>query len=359
MQAEAMGMNALYYLEAIDTHRHLLAQNPFRVESYQELFRIFTERKELDKAFCCLIALDFLKALDEEQSALYRQQRESVTGGIAATIPEKAQHQLLVHPREKGSLRDIFHHLETALYKLEPVNLEPYDLPNCKVAGVNSSIYHLMENAAYHLGVDLFKVYISQKQPDILAVENTKPPTIIVGGNLAFATEGVKRFLSGVIMSRISNDHVQFADLDPAQLRYWAEVVAHMYIPEVMVRDADAEQVEDLVKRLNRVISKPARKELEQAAQHYYKQEPKPDFKQFRECMHHTDNRMGLLLAGDMMAAAECLVFLETGEPYRNGGTTTDIVERFRSHEQIKELLVFLVSDDLFELRKLVRMNVE
>ncbi len=359
-QARVMGMNALYYLDAIDKHHQLLRENPFRVESYRELSRIYTERNEQDKAFCSLSALDFLKALTQDEAEDLYSLRDRVPGGIAAVIPEREQERLLVHPAERGLLRDIFRRIEPALYKLEPVDMSPYDLPNCKVAGVNSSIYHLMENAAYQLGVDLFKIYISQKQPDLLGVENTKPPTIVMGGNLAFAKEGIKRFLAGMVVSRIANGHVQFVDMPSDRLRYWAELTGHLYIPEIPVHSPDApDGVEKWAARLNRAIPKPARKNLEESARQMVKQETPLDYDAFKLAMRHSDNRMGLLLAGDLTASAESLVYLDSHEPYRTGAKTCDVVEAFSSNDQIKELLLFSVSEEYFELRRMVHLNVE
>lgn len=359
MQANAMGLNALFYLDAIDKHRQLLSFDPFRVNSYRELHRIFSERNENDRAFCTLACLDFLRALDDKQAKAYRDLRDQSAAGIAATISPREQENLLIHSDESGLLRDIFLKLESALYKLNPVDLKSYDLPNCKVAGVNSSVYHLMENAAYHLGVDLFKVYISQKKPELLAVENTKPPTVVLGGNLAFSSESIKRFLSGMIMSRIQHGHILFADSSLDELRFWIECACHLYIPEFPVKHSDASEVEKFVSKLNRAVPKSARKELEELIRQFYKQEGEPDYAGFKLSQKHTENRMGLLLAGDLISAAECLVYLKTGKPYRPGGTSASVSAAFDQNEEIRKLLSFSVSDEYFELRKLIRISLD
>ncbi len=358
-QTRGMAINAMYYLDAIDKHRQLLDRQPFRVESYRELHRIFRERNERDKAFCALLSLDFLLSTDANQQSELRGNRERVMGGISAIIPDADRVKHLIHPQAKGFLLEFFQQLEPALYKMEPVDLERFDLPGCKVAGVNSSIYHTMENAAYHLGVDLFKIYISQKEPDLLAVENTKPATIVIGGNLAFAGEAIKRFLAGMVMSRIRNEHVLFADEDADKLRFWVEAVCQLYIPDLPVQHASMDETQRFNSKINRLLSKAAKKALETLAREYAKADPKPDFAAFRRALRHTDNRMGLLLSGDLNAAAECLVFLETGKPYRPAGSAEDIIEAFQDHEQLRELLRFAVSEDFFELRKIIRINVD
>ncbi|RJO66134.1 MAG: hypothetical protein C4523_13720 [Myxococcales bacterium] len=358
LQARILGLNALHYLDAIDKHRQALAIDPFRIQSYMELARIFGERNELDKRYCVLVALDFLRGLDAAGQAELNSLKGRSAGGIAAVVPQKEQQRLLMHPSERGVLHDILRHLEGALYKLEPVDLKRYDLPNCKVAGVNSSVYHLMESAAYYLGVDLFRIYISQEQPDLLGVESTKPPTIVLGGNLAFASEGIKRFLAGMVMSRIKQGHVLFVDQSPSRLQFWVEAACSLYVPDIKVRQGETEDIRSFAANLNRAIPKTSRKELEEACRAYAKLEPRPHFGAFRLAMRHTDNRMGLLLAGDLNAAAECLVYLETGAPYRPGSVTADVVERFRAHEPARELLLFGVSEEYFELRKLIRVNL-
>ena len=360
LQARAMGMNALYYLDAINKHLQLIGQNPFRVENHKELYRIFKERGQKDNSYCTLMVLDFLKALSEEESEAYKEMKKYASGGgIAGTIPEKDQELLLTHPGERGLLKNIFGYLEPAFYKLRPPELGRLNLPSCKVAGVNSSIYHLMENAAHHLGVDLFTLYISQKDPDIVAVENTKPPTIVLGGNLAFAGEGIKRFLAGSIMSMVKKGHGPFIHGSHENLQFWVEAACQLYIPDITVHHGSLGDITSFTANLNRALPKPVRKELEEAARSYQKLESPPDFVAFQMAMRHTDNRMGLLLSGDLEAIAECLVFLDTGESYRPSNSTAEVIERFRGNEQMKEIIKFAVSKEFSELRKIIRISVD
>lgn len=359
LEASILAQDEANYDKAVDKLRELIALEPFETGYYKELLRIFTEQNNKDATFCVMSALDFLKALDESNQTVYRQQKELVTGGIASIIPDEDQQNLLVSDREKGVLAKILDVMEPTLHKLAPADIEPYDLPSCKQAGVNSSVFHLMENASYHLGVDLFKLYISNTQPDICETLSTKPPTVVLGGNLAFASEGIKRFLSGMIISSIKRNHVLYVNQPVEKVRFWVECACQLYIPELEVTDSTIEEVEEFTTLLNKTIGKNARKELEELAAEYHKLTQKPDFDAHKRSMQHTDNRMGLLMAGDLVAAAEFLVYLETGKPYRSGLTTEDVKERFCENRQIHELLRFAVSNEYFKLREAININVE
>ena len=359
LEARVLAMDEKYYEKAIGKYRELIKQSPFEVTYYRELLRIFSEQQNIDAAFCAMSALDFLKDLKDEQLLKYKQQKELVTGGIASVISEEDQKNLLMHMDERGVLEKILATLEPTLYKLAPADIEPYDLPSCKQAGVNSSVFHLMENASYHLGVDLFSLYISNNQPDICETISTKPPTAVLGGNLAFASEGIKRFLSGMLISRIKHNHVLYIAQPAEKLRFWVECACQLYIPELEVNDHTIDEIQEFTTLLNKTISKSTRKELEELSREYHKLSSKPDFKQHMKTMQHTDNRMGLLFAGDMTAAAEFLVYTETGKPYRSGISTEDVKAKFEDNRQIRELLAFTVSEDYFKLRQIININVD
>lgn len=359
-QAFTLGKNALYYLDAIDKLRALLVREPFCIPCYRELHRLFVERNAIDNAFCAALALDFLRALPDDWQEPYKRLRERGQGGIAAVLSERDQERLLVHPDERGILRDIFKRIEPALSKILPVDLERHNLQACKVAGANASIYQLLENAAYHLGVDLFKVYLSN-EPNVLALENTKPATIVLGGSLAFSSESIKRFVAGLVMSRIRNGHVVLQGIQPARLRFFAECACHLYLPEIVpaALDAQIDNFDDFMGKLQRNLPKQAKKDLEGAAYDYRRQAATLDFAAFANGMRYTDLRMAVLLSFDLFAAAECLAFMNDGSVYRPAADTDEVLRRHADDPQWAEILRFVVGEDHAALRKLLRLNVE
>ncbi len=359
-QSEAMGRSAIYYLDAIEKHRALLEVNPYRVESYRELYRIFSERQERDHAFCAAMVLEFLRAETPEQSEFLRQCRQFTAGEVMGVIiPESDRTNLLMHPDEKGLARDILTALDPIIFKTEEVDLEPYDLPSCRVAGVASSIYHLMESTAYYLGVELFKLYISQKQPNQLAVENTKPPTIVIGGSLAYASEGIKRFLAGYVVGRIGNGHVVYSQRDSNWLQLMVETICHMYVPDFEVQGSTASQVEELEKELSRNLPPSSRAEMEDKARAYAMQNERPDFNKILSAMQYSDDRMGMVMAGELHSAIESAYHLEFGKPFRSARETEEIVMQFADQPRIGAMFEFCVSEDYFNLRNIVRQNIE
>ena len=72
----------------------------------------------------------------------------------------------------------------------------------------------------------------------------------------------------------------------------------------------------------------------------------------WRAVVHHVGNRTGLVLCGDLKTAAD-IVIKESGA-FANGETpTTEDVRRLATtHEPLRELLRFAVSEDHFLLRE-------
>ena len=68
-----------YVDSAVREHQILIANEPFRYESYHALFSIYTKAQQVDKAFCVASVLAFLKKSTAEEEAYYDQYRRRRT----------------------------------------------------------------------------------------------------------------------------------------------------------------------------------------------------------------------------------------------------------------------------------------
>jgi cytochrome c-type biogenesis protein CcmH/NrfG len=63
--AEIYAMLPEHTADAVREHQMLLNYDPFRVESYRQLYKLYFEEREYDKAWCVSSALVFMQSAEE------------------------------------------------------------------------------------------------------------------------------------------------------------------------------------------------------------------------------------------------------------------------------------------------------
>jgi len=62
--------------KAVREHQTLIKANPFKIESYKALRKIYMDLRQYDKAWCVCATLSFLKKADPEEQQFYEQYRQ-------------------------------------------------------------------------------------------------------------------------------------------------------------------------------------------------------------------------------------------------------------------------------------------
>ena len=71
------GTSATKLDEAISEHQWLLRRDPYRVDSYQKLYKLYFDARAYDKAWCLARTLTFLNKADAEQQQFFADNRPS------------------------------------------------------------------------------------------------------------------------------------------------------------------------------------------------------------------------------------------------------------------------------------------
>jgi len=92
---------------AIDVHQRLLAQDPNRLASYQELARLYGEIGARDKQWCLAATLSFFRKAEPEMEALYRRHRPQRLKLARQPFDDRVW-GLALHPDEDRMLGALF-----------------------------------------------------------------------------------------------------------------------------------------------------------------------------------------------------------------------------------------------------------
>jgi tetratricopeptide (TPR) repeat protein len=104
--------------EAILEHQWLLKQDPYRVDSYQALYKLYFDARAYDKAWCLAATLAFLKKADNEQVQYFEQYRQKGPIRPASRLDNERWLKDLVHPEEDLVVAKIFEQVWPALLSL-------------------------------------------------------------------------------------------------------------------------------------------------------------------------------------------------------------------------------------------------
>ena len=345
----------LYELEnrtdkAIAQYYKLIELNPRSIDSYQQLRRLFHETQRYDEAWCVCQVLYYLGQASPDERAFFEKYRSRTL--TQARRPLDRQHwALIVHPELSGHLGRLFQklyrytaplsartHKELGLHKrkdlIEPAEQTPFN----NVLNYASQITRLARTEAY-------KGPATQTG---IKLVNLNPPAMLVGGDV-MSGRGLQELAFTCAKALfLTGEHYVMAGFDDTYEQRKATLMAMTYtITQVVMPQAEIPHVmQDLlpiyqaIPAADRVeITKTIQAMQANPAQHL-------NLSKWLEMIEHSANRLGFLLANDVGAAMNVI----KNEP----GTFS----RAPSQDRIREIVLFALSENYFQLRKALGLNI-
>lgn len=331
---------------AIEAHRSLLRLDPARVDSVRALFRIWEAQRQLDKAFCAAGVLSFLRAANEIEAAFYSEAKNRLPQDPAQPLGA-AEMALLHHPQARGPLVDVLRAFGDQLVKVHPPQLEAWGVDR-KADRLKSdhAVYKAVRVVTAIFGVEEFDVYQAKK--GLVTLETTEPLSVLVGPEVIrrfnareqrflFARAGLGLFDKTAVLRKLSA--AELADLFGSSIRIhltdWASL---------------GRRNEEHSKALRKAYSRRAIKALEQPAA-AAAADSKLDFPGTLEGLSLSADRAGLLLCADVAAG---LWMPLKDEGTQRSETAETALGAVRERKDLRELLLFALSEDFFRLRQKV-----
>lgn len=346
------------YPQAIDTHRRLLDLYPFRTSSHREMFVMFEELKEYDKAFVLAEMLVFLRAANQDEEYFYELHKSKVAPRADGRLPSRDHAQWVVHPDERGPMREVFEVLAGELGRAFPGDLSSYDLnPRSDRHGPKSdlAIRKLADELAEVLGAPQFDLWTSQKAGLDLFLENERPPGLVVGAQLGRRLQDAdQRFLLGRQLERLKGGHHLLDSLGPRQIEALLWSVAALANPQVQAQVDPA--LADQMQRALKGVSSRARKSLEEVADRLVR--TPIDIARHRAATQHTANRAGLVLTNDIAVAVRNIAkrYPNVRPVFRDAAGAEDTVGQI---PEVRELLAFALSEEYFAARARLGFSIQ
>ncbi len=349
-------MAELYELEnradkAIAQHYRLIELNPANVESYQNLRRLFMESGRYDEAWCVCQVLSFMGKANADERAFFEKYRSRTL--TQARSPLDNQHWALVYHPEKSALLDqLFKNLykfvlpewtrtkhgDVGVHKRKDF-INPEDqIPFNNVLNYAAQITRLRRHDTYKA---------SQGQTGVRAAA-LNPPALLVGADMLSGRNMQQLAFVCAKQLFLSNGYF-LATLDDSYEHRKYRLITLVYSLMKTV-NANAEVPNADQGLIDQVLSRIPAPDLNEMTKLIQKMSANPaqhlNVSKWLEMVEHSSNRLGLLLCNDVGSAIEAI----KNEQRQFSKAPTQ--------ERIREVILFALSENYFQLRKALGLAI-
>lgn len=336
--------------DAIAEHRWLLRGDPARAASYRALFRIFSVQQQHDRAYCAAAVLSFLQSGDEEALNVHAELRRRLPPEAAVGINDDQRQRWVTHPDGRGPLGPVLALLGEHLEKIAPWPAESFPLVRGDRYKADHPLRHLATSLAAQLGQPEFEMY-QGKANELLALP-VSPPALLVGPLLVRRVQSrEQRFLLARLLARVREGSQVAAFVPPEWICDLLGAAQKLAVPTArptLGRPGPA--LDEIERRLQKQLPRKARKAIEELLRTPLRVPPDGGLSWARSLLLTAD-RAALLLGVDVASGLSATLATESGTP-------ESLALLVRERNDLAELCRFAVSEDFFQLRAALRLNV-
>lgn len=335
------------YDEAIEELAKLVDADVTVAAPWRELARAYAEVNRPAEARIASMPLALLGAANAQElgalGASPPQPSTAARGSLGVEILDR-----LESPNKAGqAAAELLRILEVGLAKLYPPDFDGYGLSSRDKMTTKGGqpVRLLADRIAAILGIESFDLFVHRMRTGGVSVELGSTPAILVPQALTELPETQQVFLLARPLANLARGFQALDKLTPRELEVLLASASRMVQPGFGSGLTSEDVLDQQQKRIHKAIGRRARKSAEEAARNYVAAGP-VDFPRFCRAALRTTNRVALLIADDLMGAAQALGALEGDGPAPIG---PELVGR---SDAMKDMLKFWASDAALHLRR-------
>ena len=339
---ELYSWNTKFMDKGIASNIKLLRANPQRTDSYRMLYRIFSAAQEPDMAWCAASMLALLNQASPEEHSYYKDYLSEGYPPIADTLSNDKWQKFLVHKDMNMDISNIYSVILPAIAaaRCTPINNTGLNPAAAVDVTIDQNEFSKLMN--FGVGVTAVSPLPLFYQPDQsgFGIVETNPPVMIAGQDaiemrdylgLAFKMgQQLTLLRPGLLARQILKSGTE--------LSAWLLAAIKVFVPQLPVPNNVIAAVNEKLTPVRSSLTPQESEKLQGYVQSFMSQAADVNVKRWARSVDFTGDRVGLVLCGDIAVAMRIIE-----------STVADEKERA---ERIKELSVFTVSSDYFELRK-------
>jgi tetratricopeptide (TPR) repeat protein len=331
--------------DAVGEHQQLIRQNPYRVDSYKALRKLYFDHRQYDKAWCLCSTLAFLKKADTEEQQFFEQYRTRGMVRAQARLDNEMWVKYLFHPDESIYLGKIFELVTRAVRGVKVQPIKAFGLKKNQKRPVNDTVTFSKTFFYAAQVINLPAVpdlYIQDDKPGGLNFAITEPMASACGANLlsGYSPQDLLFLVTKHLSYYRPEHYVRWVLPTGTELKVLLLAALKVGAPDFNLPADKSGVLEQYIQVLRSNMNPLEMEALGKVVRRFIKAGENVDMKKWIQAVELTGARAGLLLANDLEVVAR-MIQTETGG-----------VDDIPPKEKIKELVLFSVSEEYFKLRE-------
>ncbi len=342
-----------YLDKAVLAQSAVMARNPLKPEPYKLLRRLYTEAKRADSAWCLCQALVCLNMAEPDEERFYKRMRAESPAAAQTRVTEEDWAMRLRHPDADPLLTALFAMIESAVIAARTQPLEHLGYDPRYAIDLSLHPYAMSQTLYYAtgvLGMTPPVTFQNPNDPGGLAFLHAQTPGIVLG-HAALSADvppQAAAFLAARHLAYYRHGfYIRHLVPTGTGLKAWLFAAIKLISPQFPLSPDIEGQVTDNMEALKAAFSGPSRDHLASIVTKLLGGGGSLDLKKWVHGVDLSADRAGFLLAHDLETALELVK--ASGED----GAALPMKER------VKELALFAVSEDYFDLRRSLGVAID
>ncbi len=266
---------------------------------------------------------------------------------LASAVPEELRERVAV-PGATGALARVLSLLSPYLEPLFPADLARRGAApsNRLVSPRAPELRTALEAAARAFSARPYAVFLTSSPGVELALENTQPPSLIAGAEVASLPEGSQAFLGARAFDLLARGWALAGKFAPKDVAILVELACRYIGAPVQAMGLPAQRADAFLAALGKTVPPTVREQAARLAAAAGEEFAAFEPRRFTSALRRTANRVALLYTGDPGAALRALAAIEL----RGAQPDVDPVEALAVPD-LRDLALFALSDPFVELR--------
>lgn len=340
-----------YADQAIAVHAALLEQEPYRIESYRGLRKLYTQLSRPDEAWTVCQALRSLSMAEPDEEAFFKRYRVQAPATARECITEQVWDDYILSSEQDPLLTSIFAMLQPAAIGELSQAPEVFGIDRHAPVDCQSDNSVMAQMLFYASGVTLVPLPPTFYQPNSgggVSFLFTQPPSFGLGqGAFQNAPDQALAFIAGRQLSYMRPGHYM-RQLVPtgSGLRSWLLAAIRVANPRFPVPDTMRAQVERNHQALVSTLHTPAQQSLTSLVEQLLREQPELDMKRWGMAVDLAADRIGFVLANSLDAAVAVIRASPPDSSYAS------------ERDRLKELYLYAVSQRYLSLRRAIGVTI-
>jgi tetratricopeptide (TPR) repeat protein len=342
-----------YMEKAVEAQLAMLRQNPYRVESYKLLRKLYTDVKRADPAWCLCQALYVLKLAEPDEERFFRRMRSEDPAYAQQVMTGDDWLELVFHADADALLTSLFALIEPAIVAARGQSFAALGTDVAYAVNPADHPYPLSQTLHYAagvMGVPLPLVFENANDPSGLGFLHAEQPSIVLG-SAALMANASPQALAFVAARHLCYFRPGFYVRQLVQsgtgLRSWLFAAIKMNVPMFPVTPDLEGPVREAMAALDRHLAPQIRDHLARVVSKLIQSGAALDLKRWVQGVDLTADRIGFVLSHDLETAVEIV------------RASDDNASALNPQSRLKDLVLYAISEGYFGLRERLKIGVE